>query len=597
LGDAIHGIRVVSILCREPAARPPAITRHMTNNPRIYLWIALALMIFLNYDAWQRDYGARPELIPNTPSTGNIPATPANNDLANQIPQAPKEAKPAASPSGAPASTTGEASASAATSATETTTAPVVHVRTDVLDLDISTRGGTIQRADLIKYPQVKGETTPVRLESPDPQKLYLLQSGLTGPQATPNHLTPLESERNDYQLGNSNELRVPLTWTDADGVKVTKTFVFRRGEYRVDIDYEVQNHSPSQWTAAPYAQILRNDPRTKRSMFNVETYAYHGPAVFDGKKYRKLDTADRDDSHLSIDVSNGWIAALQHHFVTAIVPPKDEHYHFTLNSAADQFRLAAEGPSHTVAPGSTAKFGTDIFVGPKLQRQLKVTGPELARVTDYNYLYVLAQPLFIVLDTVDSMFHNWGVAIILVTFLLKLAFYPLSEASGRSMAKMKQLQPRIKNIQELHKDDAEKRGRAMMELYQREKINPIAGCLPIIIQIPVFLAFYWVLLESVEMRQAPFAFWIHDLSSRDPYFVLPAIMAAAMFTQYKLNPAPPDPVQAKVFMFMPLVMSFMFAFFPAGLVLYWVTNTILSIAQQWNINRRIAAQDAKKKN
>jgi YidC/Oxa1 family membrane protein insertase len=196
----------------------------------------------------------------------------------------------------------------------------------------------------------------------------------------------------------------------------------------------------------------------------------------------------------------------------------------------------------------------------------------------------------------VDSFFGNWGIAIILVTFLLKLAFYPLSEASGRSMAKMKQLQPRIKNLQETYKDDAEKRGRAMMELYQREKINPIAGCLPIIIQIPVFLAFYWVLLESVEMRQAPFAFWIHDLSSRDPYFVLPAIMAVAMFTQYKLNPAPPDPVQAKVFMFMPLVMSFMFAFFPAGLVLYWVTNTCLSILQQWNINRRIAAADAKKK-
>jgi YidC/Oxa1 family membrane protein insertase len=566
----------------------------MTNNPRIYLWIALALMIWLNYDAWQRDYGPRPELITNTTqSATGTPATPANNDLANQIPQAPKEGTPAAPATGAPTAATATPSGAPSDSAT----APVVHVRTDVLDLDISTRGGIIQKADLLKYPKVKGEATPVRLESADPQTLYLLQSGLTGPQPTPNHLTPMTSERSDYQLGNANELRVPLTWTNEQGVKVTKTFVFRRGEYRVDIEYDVQNHSEAPWTAAAYAQVLRNDPRTKRSMFNVETYAYHGPAVFDGKKYHKLDTADRDDSHLSIDVNNGWIAALQHHFVTAIVPPKDEPYHFTLNSAGDQFRLAAEGPPHTVAPGSAAKFGMDIFVGPKLQRQLKATGPELARVTDYNYLYVLAQPLFIVLDTVDSLFHNWGVAIILVTFLLKLAFYPLSEASGRSMAKMKQLQPRIKNIQELYKDDAEKRGRAMMELYQREKINPIAGCLPIIIQIPVFLAFYWVLLESVEMRQAPFAFWIHDLSSRDPYFVLPAIMAGAMFTQYKLNPAPPDPVQAKVFMFMPLVMSFTFAFFPAGLVLYWVTNTVLSIAQQWNINRRIAAEAAKKKN
>jgi YidC/Oxa1 family membrane protein insertase len=576
----------------------------MTNNPRIYLWLALLAMGWLNYDAWQRDYGPRPDVLTNTtrPANGGTASTPtASSDLANQIPQAPKEAAPAnGSAAGSTAATPAAAAAvpgSAAPSTPDSATAPVIHVRTDVLDLDISTRGGTLQRADLLKYPKVKGEATPVRLENTDdPQTVYLLQSGLAGPQPTPTHVTLLTSERTDYQLGNANELRVPLTWTSDQGVKVTKTFVFRRGEYRADIDYDVENQSQSPWTAASYAQIFRNDPRTKRSMFNVETYAYHGPALYDGKKYRKLDTADRDDSHLSIEVTNGWIAALQHHFVTAVVPPRDQPYHLTLNAAGDQFRLAAEGRAQTVAPGGSAKFGTVIFVGPKLQRQLKATGPDLARVTDYGLLYVLAQPLFTVLDAVDSFFGNWGVAIILVTFLLKLAFYPLSEASGRSMAKMKQLQPRIKNLQETYKDDSEKRGRAMMELYQREKINPIAGCLPIIIQIPVFLAFYWVLLESVEMRQAPFAFWIHDLSSRDPLFVLPAIMAAAMFTQYKLNPAPPDPVQAKVFMFMPLVMSFMFAFFPAGLVLYWVTNTVLSIAQQWNINRRIAAVDAKKK-
>jgi len=575
----------------------------MTNNPRIYLWVALALMVWLNYDAWQRDYGPRTDVIANTtqPANGN-PATAASssNDLANQIPEAPKETSaPAATPgAGATANApTDSVPGSSAPSTAGAPSAPVVHVRTDVLDLEISTLGGTIQRADLLNYPKVKGETAPVRLENrDDPQTEYLLQSGLTGTQATPSHLTPLESAKTDYNLGTANELRVPLTWKSDNGVQVTKTFIFRRGEYAVDIEYDVENHSDAPWSAAPYAQILRNDPRTKRSMFNVETYAYHGPAVYDGKKYRKLDTADRDDSHLSIDVANGWIAALQHHFVSAIVPPKDQKYHFTLTADGDRYRLAAKGEAHTVAPGGSAKFGTDIFVGPKLQRQLKATGPELARVTDYNYLYVLAQPLFIVLDTVDQFFGNWGIAIILVTFLLKLAFYPLSEASGRSMAKMKQLQPRIKNLQETYKDDAEKRGRAMMELYQREKINPVAGCLPIIIQIPVFLAFYWVLLESVEMRQAPFAFWIHDLSSRDPFFVLPAIMAAAMFTQYKLNPAPPDPVQAKVFMFMPLVMSFMFAFFPAGLVLYWVTNTCLSILQQWNINRRIAAVAAKKK-
>jgi YidC/Oxa1 family membrane protein insertase len=577
----------------------------MSNNPRIYLWIALALMVWLNYDMWQRDYGPRTDVITNTTRVDNpTAATPTAASLANQLPQAPKEPA-AATGTGASAGrtdATGAARVAAnaavpAPSAADAGPAPTVNIRTDVLDIDISTRGGTIQRADLIKYPKIKGESAPVRLENQDdPQTMYLLQSGLIGSEATPTHLTPLTSDRTDYRLDSGNELRVPFTWTSADGVKVTKTFIFHRGEYGIDIEYAVENHSQAPWVAAAYAQIVRNDPRTKRSMFNVETYAYHGPAVFDGKKYHKLDTADRDDSHLSIDVTNGWIAALQHHFVTAIVPARDEPYHFTLAASGDQYNLSAQGPRHTVAPGTSAKFGTDLFVGPKLQKQLKATGPDLARVTDYGYLYILAQPLFTLLSTVDSIFHNWGVAIILVTFLLKLLFYPLSEASGRSMAKMKQLQPRIKNLQDTYKDDAEKRGRAMMELYQREKINPIAGCLPIIIQIPVFLAFYWVLLESVEMRQASFAFWIHDLSSRDPFFILPAIMAGAMFTQYKLNPAPPDPVQAKVFMFMPLVMSFMFAFFPAGLVLYWVTNTVLSIAQQWNINRRIAAEAARKK-
>jgi YidC/Oxa1 family membrane protein insertase len=387
--------------------------------------------------------------------------------------------------------------------------------------------------------------------------------------------------------------LRVPLTW-DEDGVNVTKTFVFRRGQYRIDVDYSVHNSGHAAWQARPYAQILRNDPPTKRSYFNVESYAFHGPAIWDGK-FRKLDVSNAEDSHLAVDVRDGWVAALQHHFVSAIVPPRGAPWHFSLGVSGDQYLLSAEGPEQTIAPGGTGQFAATLFTGPKLQQQLDATSPELGRVADYGHLWFLAQPLFLALKWVHGITGNWGVAIVLVTLLLKLAFYPLSEASGRSMAKMKTLQPRIKNLQDTHKDDREKLGRAMMELYKREKINPVAGCLPIIIQIPVFLAFYWVLLESVEMRQAPFAFWIHDLSSRDPWFILPAIMAVAMFVQYKLNPAPPDPVQARVFMIMPIAMSATFAFFPAGLVLYWVTNTVLSIAQQWNINRRIAAAAAKK--
>jgi YidC/Oxa1 family membrane protein insertase len=581
----------------------------MTSNlprfsPRLWLWVALAALALLNYQTWIHDYGPPPGAVTAPPVTGAAPhaAAPAS-DLGSRIPEAPKTAAPAPVPRAAASEAAAAAAASvpgaSAAAPNATAAASLVRVRTDVLDLDISTRGGTLTRVDLLAYPQVKGEATPVRLENEDdPLTLYDLQAGLTGPGGAPypTHLATYASEQGAYTLDGRNELRVPLTWTDAAGVTATKTFVFHRGQYRIDVQYEIHNGGSAPWTARPYAQILRNDPRTKRSMFDVESYAFHGAAIYDGTKYRKLDTTDTQDSHLSLEVRDGWLAALQHHFVSAIVPPRGAPYRFTLGVSGDQYLLSATGPEQTVAPGATAQFSESFYVGPKLQGQLEATAPELGRVADYGRLWFLSMPLFWVLDKVHGLTGNWGVAIILVTFLLKLVFYPLSETSGRSMAKMKTLQPRIKNLQETYKDDREKLGRAMMELYQREKINPVAGCLPIVIQIPVFLAFYWVLLESVEMRQAPFAFWIHDLSSRDPLFILPAIMAAAMFVQYKLNPAPPDPVQAKVFMIMPLAMSATFAFFPAGLVLYWVTNTILSIAQQWNINRRIEAAMAAKR-
>jgi YidC/Oxa1 family membrane protein insertase len=340
----------------------------MTNNARIYLWIALALMIWLNYDAWQRDYGPRTDVVTSTTTANNAatPTSPAGGNLADQLPQAPKETAPSSGGANSSTAAPGQNGNGATTPSTPGTgvpnesapeasaSAPVIHVRTDVLDLEISTLGGTIQQADLTKYPKVKGETAPVRLENhDDPQTTYLLQSGLIDSGTAPTHLTQMTSERTDYELGSANELRVPLVWTSDRGVKVTKTFVFRRGEYRIDLNYDVENHSQESWSAAPYAQIVRNDPRTKRSMFNVETYAYHGPAMFDGKKYRKLDTADKDDSHLAVDVTNGWLAALQHHFVSAIVPPKDQHYRFTLTSSGDQYRLSAEGQRHTVAAGA----------------------------------------------------------------------------------------------------------------------------------------------------------------------------------------------------------------------------------------------------
>jgi YidC/Oxa1 family membrane protein insertase len=565
----------------------------MMKNPRLFVWIAVALLLFLNYEQWMRDYYVGPAATAAGPN-GAPGATPAPG-LDATIPDAPPAAPAAAAPAaGRPVPASEQA-------APDGGSAGRVHVRTNVLDMDISLRGGELSRADLLAYPKAKNEpNVPVRLfRREGAESLYALQTGLnSGGVANavrPTHQALFQSAQSEYVLdGTRSELRVPLTWTDGNGVTVTKTFVFRRDQYRIDLEYGIDNKTASPWQVASYAQLLHDTPPIERSYFNVETYAFSGPAIYDGVKYQKLTIDDKEDANLTRDIKGGWFAALQHHFVSALVPPVDQNYHYTLRARGHEYLATTVGPALQVPANATATIKETLFVGPKLQAQLEQTGPRLELVADYGKLTFLAKPLFLLLGAVHGFFGNWGIAIILTTFLLKLAFYPLSEASGKSMAKMKNLAPRIKNLQDTYKDDREKLGRAMMELYKREKVNPAAGCLPILIQLPVFLAFYWVLLESVEMRQAPFFGWLQDLSSPDPFFILPAIMAAAMFAQYKLQPTPADPVQAKVFMILPLVMSATFAFFPAGLVLYWVTNTLLSIAQQWNINRRIAAKTLK---
>jgi YidC/Oxa1 family membrane protein insertase len=436
-----------------------------------------------------------------------------------------------------------------------------------------------------------------VRLENRDPSTLYLLQSGLIGAagESAPTHLAVWTSAQSSYVLADGDkQLEVPLTWTDGQGLTVTKTFVFKRGWYSIDLGYEVKNEGPMPKSLASYGQILRHWEHASRSYFDVETYSFKGPAVFDSK-YRDLKVENEADSKFSETVTNGWVASLQHHFVSAIVPPAGQAYNYRLQVQGHEYLLSATGPFKQVAAGSSAQFHETLFVGPKLQAQLAATGPNLERTVDYGTLWLIAEPLFKALSWIHGVVGNWGWAIIIVTALIKLIFYPLSQASGRSMAKMRSVAPRMKQIQESFKDDREKLGRAMMELYKKEKINPLAGCLPMVVQIPVFISFYWVLLESVEMRQAPFLLWINDLSSRDPYFVLPLLMGGAMFGQFKLNPAPPDPMQAKIMQFMPLVMTGMMAWFPSGLVLYWLTNTVLSIAQQWRINQVVQAEAPKR--
>jgi len=567
-------------------------------NIRFTLWLILGAVLYYNYLAWQQDYRPLPQLTGAT-SGGT------HGSLGNSLPTPEGTAAPGTAASTIPvpeqstAATVGTSAAAPAAppdalGAATGSSAAKVHVVTDVLDLDISLRGGEIERADLPQYPLHKDTpNVPVRLENDDPATLYLMQTGLVGAsgEAAPSHLATFTAAQSSYTLPDGTaELRVPLTWTDDHGLTVTKTFIFRRGLYHIDLLYDVHNDSAAPRSLAAYSQILRHWEHASRSYFDVETYSFKGPAVFDGTKSHDLKVESDPDSKYSEMVTNGWLASLQHHFVSAIVPAENQPYRFQLKVEDHQYLLSATGPFTQVAPGATATFSEKLFIGPKLQAQLAATSPRLDLTADYGLLTVIAHPLFVALNWVHGVTGNWGWAIILVTAFIKLIFYPLSQASGRSMAKMRAVAPRMKQIQETFKDDREKLGRAMMDLYKREKINPLAGCLPMVVQIPVFISFYWVLVESVEMRQAPFMLWINDLSSHDRFFVLPLLMGAAMFAQFKLNPAPPDPMQAKIMQFMPLVMTGMMAWFPSGLVLYWLTNTVLSILQQWRINQVIQA-------
>ncbi len=544
---------------------------------RIVLWGGVGVLLWLNLITWQRDY-------PPVAAVAETVAAPI--------------AAPTTVPS-LPVASSSAASVAVAVDATQTPVtdepAPVavgskIHVVTDVLDLDIHTQGGDIVRADLLKYAVTPEQSeNKVELLSEAQDKLFVARSGLaTSATAAPIYST----SANEYRLlDGQNELSIPLTYTTAEGVNITKTFTLKRGSYALDVGYAINNGSTAPWQGASYVQLFRHDLPVKYSMLDASTIAYRGPAIYNGKAYQKLKVTNSEDSAYKANTTGGWMAALQHYFVVAAVPAQGQAYDYSLKvDSNNNYTLTYQGPLQIVPAGASAQLKETLFIGPKLQDQLAAAGPELNRTTDYGKLYIIAKPLFVVLEFVHQYVSNWGIAIVLTTLLIKLAFYRLTASSGRSMAKMRTLAPKMKSIQERYKDDREALGRATMELYKKEKINPVAGCLPMLIQIPFFMGFYWVLLESVELRQAPFFAWITDLSNRDPYFILPLIMGAANFAQFKMNPAPADPTQAKIMAFMPIMMTVMMAWFPSGLVLYWITNTVLSALQQWRINKLVAA-------
>ena len=556
-------------------------------NQRLLVWTAFGVLAWLTYQQWTQDYGAMvkdsavpvfEEALSLVTEDAELPTLLESPIRAPQVASAPRLPK----------------------TAVATIDAGLIRVRTDVFEMEIDTRGGTIRTVELRNYPVAKDRPdTLVTLLSEQPSNAGAIQSGLrtVGGGLEANHLASFTSNRSEYALDGYDELIVPLSWTDGQGITVIKQYRFIRGSYVIELQHKVINRSQSEWRGAEYAQIQRRSFAVERSMFDVDTYSYDGPVAYDGEKSEKIKRGDLlSDGPYTVVAQGGWIATIQHHFLSAVVPPAQGQYRLNIAQKGDLAVASIIGPVRTVAPQQDATFETTLFVGPKLQSQLEEVTKSLKLTVDYGWLTILSGPLFWLLSKVHTVLQNWGFAIIFVTILIKLAFYKLTQASGRSMAKMRTLQPRMKALQERYKDDRQQLSQAMMELYKREKVNPAAGCLPILIQMPFFLAFYWVLLESVEMRQAPFALWITDLSMRDPYFILPLIMGAAMLMQAKLNPTPADPVQAKVMQIMPIMFTGFFAFFPSGLVLYWVTNTILSIAQQWRINKIVELESKKGK-
>ena len=553
------------------------------DNQRLLLFVALSLVLMLLFSAWQSQ---------NAPSPAGQQATAQNPADLSAPPAAP--ALPADGPATLPAESPVVAEASTAPVATA---GEYILVETDLLRVELNTAGGEVSRAALLAYPWSLDDPDPVQLLDNRLPNLFIAQSGLVGSGVSaPDHHALYQAEKTEYRLHEGEDsLKVRMSWQSDDGVSVVKTFTFHRDSYVIDVDFAVTSAEQA-WKGRAYDQLQRTKVAERGQSKFIYTFM-GGVVSSEWDPYEKIQFDDMATWKPEQSYSKGgWVAMLQHYFFSAWIPDADAPSHFYTKALADgRYLIGLSGAEQTVNAGETAHFHSRLFVGPKIQSRLEKIDPNLRLTVDYGVLDILAKPIFWLLNEIHSLVGNWGLAIIFVTLIIKLLFYKLSEASYRSMAKMRQFAPRMKALKERYGDDRQKLSQAMMEIYKKEKINPLGGCLPMIVQIPVFISLYWVLLESVELRQAPFMLWIQDLSTKDPYYVLPVIMGLSMFVQQKLNPPPMDPIQQKIMAFLPLIFTAFFAFFPSGLVLYWVVNNLLSITQQWYITRKIEAQAAAK--
>ena len=541
------------------------------DNRRLILLLVFSFSLIMLWDAWQKQ--SQPKLAPTAKTA------PTAGAAAGAV---PTPTLPPAGPAAVPGAVPGSAAVVAG--------AATAKIRTDLYVAEISSLGGDITRLELVRHPETEDKSKNFLLFDNGGKHIYLGQSGVIG-EGMPNHKTEWKLVAGEHVLKDGEQkLEVRLEAPAANGGKVAKTYVFQRGSYQIEVRHD--GVAPG---AHAYYQITRDgkpaEGQNNSMMMGVVTFT--GPAVFtDAEKFQKVEFADilKNKAKFAQKADNGWLAMVQHYFVAAWLPAAGTQREYFMRKVGEDLYSAG-----VILPvGADGKSTISLYAGPQEQDKLEKIAPGLDLVVDYGWLTVIAAPLFWVLGAIYKLVGNWGWAIIGLTMLLKGIFFPLSAASYKSMAKMRVLTPKLMKLKETYGDDKQRLNQEMMALYKKEKVNPLGGCLPVLVQIPVFIALYWVLLGTVEMRNAPWLGWITDLSVKDPYYVLPLIMGATMFIQTKLNPTPPDPIQAKVMLYMPIMFTVMFLWFPAGLVLYWTVTNILSIAQQWQITRMVEAGEKK---
>jgi len=557
---------------------------------RVFILLGLAVTAYMLILAWNEDYGQGSTNPAVVEETAAITPSPVDAAIPAIEPQAQDSTVPELPTAAVPTQQTLPDTAAA--------TRQLISVETDVFHLQIDPLGADIVKVSLPGYP-ASLDTPDVPLVLVDPRNAYVGQSGLIGPNGTDKKgVRPLfQADQLSFDMGSSSELNVDLHHTQADGTKIRKTYRFKQGDYLIGLEYEVTNAADTPWVGGLFTQIKRDgqEPSSQSSNLMGMQPFVGGATRSDQEFYKKLEFEDLEEAAYKLSRPDGYMAMVQHYFVSAWVPVGDTDVTYQARKLRNQdvYLFGFTTPAISIPPGETGVLAASFYSGPKDQYRLQEIAEGLDLVVDYGFLWWMAQPLFWMLTVIHGMVGNWGIAIIGLTMIVKLLLYPLSAASFRSMAKMRKLQPEMMRLKERYGDDQQKFSQEMMNLYKKEGANPLGGCFPILLQMPVFLALYWTLMESVELRQAPFFLWIEDLSAMDPYFILPILMGISMYLTQRMQPEPPDPVQARVFKFMPIMFTFFFLWFPSGLVLYWLVNNILSIMQQWYVTRQIEKSSA----